>query len=531
MSKAKDLDLFKRSLRGDWQSRMILFQRFLWKSTRVRRFGANCPNIDDFLHDSFTNVLLAGHSYHSGQDFGEWVDSVAAWTALDRQRLRTGDSIRMCAGIEGDEPDNRPRLASYVPPGSGSSDSVAERIAALIGEPNYTLLMRRGVENKTWEDVAAGQPLTGIGLTLVRTVGRLSRFFGAPPPLNDDLEPVFAWAVTEDAAVTHGDPLKPKGRIISMHLDPSFYAPTPEMRAIGLSVPSEVRTIALWDAARASTPPDTNLKQHLENCRYCAELLHSLILMQQALHSDPSVKFLLCPGGFTLVNTNNGEVPAFDRHLAECAVCRQEREPALDRVELSSEQQKSRMRWLKGGGWAAAALILLGGAYLGYKQFSKPAAEQLETQLTLAEAPAPAIAVDTRYKDLAQLISLRDPRFLNSALPRNQMQLYQALKMMESGNLPEGMMLAAEYKSQDPGARLLFGVGLYVQDKAVDGYREVLASEAMSPRNAFRCWATMQCALMIGDMKVVERETDHLASDPEFGPRAKELLARARARH
>ena len=54
-------------------------------------------------------------------------------------------------------------------------------------------------------------------------------------------------------------------------------------------------------------------------------------------------------------------------------------------------------------------------------------------------------------------------------------------------------------------------------------------AEAMSPRQPFRCWSLMQCAFLAGDMKVVEQETEHLASDPEFGPRAKALLARAKA--
>ena len=58
----------------------------------------------------------------------------------------------------------------------------------------------------------------------------------------------------------------------------------------------------------------------------------------------------------------------------------------------------------------------------------------------------------------------------------------------------------------------------------------MLKAEAMQPRNSFRCWTMLQCALIVGDLKVAEREAEHLASDPEYAARAKAVLERARAR-
>src|SRR5487761_1928974 len=102
MSKPKDLDIFARSLSGDWESRNELFKRFVWGNSRVRRLGLRYGQLDDFLHDCFTNLLRTGHQFNKEQDLDDWVESVAAWTALERQRLRDVDEgqVRLCAGGE-----------------------------------------------------------------------------------------------------------------------------------------------------------------------------------------------------------------------------------------------------------------------------------------------------------------------------------------------------------------------------------------------------------------------------------------------
>lgn len=539
MTNAKDLYIFNRSFSGDWQSRIDLFKKFIWDNPRVRPLAAGQQNQDDFLHDCFTNVLRTGHAFGQGQDLGDWIESVAAWTALERRRFRDESAteatrpVRLCAGPEGDEPGGRSRLASYVPPRSGPEDTLRSRISALVGEPQFTLLSQRAIEGSTWEELAAsaGKPRGTIGPMLVRAVDFLCRFFGAPPPLNDDLEPVFTAVVRADASTTHGDPLKPKGRIHSMQLDPGFYALTPEMRQIGLAVPAAVRTVTLWDAARSSFPPNEALRDHLAQCSYCADLLRAMLLMQRALQRSAEADFQLCPGGFTLLNIADDEPgEAFNRHLDACDACREELSRARGAEERSekSAPQPSESGWGKKVAWAAALLVVLGGAYMAGSRIFKPA-DQPVLQSSVPESPTPEVKSDPRYNGIAQAVAVNDPRWLTSVLPQNRRRFSELLDLIQQGQLGEASIGASGLVGQDPGIQMLYARLQYQLKGMGDGYRELLKAEAMPPRNSFRCWVTLQGAIILGDKKTATREVEHLSADPEYAGNAKTLLARMRA--
>src|ERR1700733_7736328 len=111
MSATQDLDIFKRSLAGDRRARMEFFKKFILENSHVRAYGVAYRQMDDFLHDCFANVLRTGHTFAEEQDLGDWVESVAAWTALERRRFRDSGNtsvtgrVRLCAGIEGDLAD------------------------------------------------------------------------------------------------------------------------------------------------------------------------------------------------------------------------------------------------------------------------------------------------------------------------------------------------------------------------------------------------------------------------------------------
>jgi hypothetical protein len=77
---------------------------------------------------------------------------------------------------------------------------------------------------------------------------------------------------------------------------------------------------------------------------------------------------------------------------------------------------------------------------------------------------------------------------------------------------------------------MLFAVIQYQRNSVSEGYRAMLKAEAMPPRNSFRCWAMLQCALLVGELKTVEREVEHLSTDPEYAQPAKAILARVRQR-
>jgi hypothetical protein len=542
MANPKDLDILKRSLSGDWASRVEFFKKFFWANADIRRIGGAYRNVDDFLHDCFTNAMRTGHSYNEEESLDAWVESVVAWTALERERFRNPEAagktgrIRMCAATEGDESGSRARLSSYVPPRSGDQDSLTSRIASLVGEPQYTLLSTLGVQKKTWEEAAAaaGRPMNTIGPLSLRTVDRLARFFGAPPPLNDDLEPIFSWVIREDAKARHSDPEKPKGRVVSMQLDPAFYSPSPELRKIGLSVPSEVRTVNLWQAAMSSAPPPDALRDHLARCNYCTDVLRALLLMQQALESGPAADFLLCPGGVTLGSTSEHEHEPLDQHLAECTLCRSERAGLLHEGEEqdANSQSQPAMSSTHKIAWAAAALLILGvGGYFAAHQFVHPSAAAVPTAPPVtAEAPEPPqVAINPRYKDLSQPIMVTDIRWLQSVLPENRSIFNHAIDRMQNGYVADARMETSGIADRDPGGLMLYAVILYRQNSTSEGYAAVLKAEAMPPRNSFRCWTTLQCALIVGDLKIVEREVDHLSKDPEYAQKAKDLLARAKA--
>ncbi|HEY3838760.1 MAG TPA: hypothetical protein VGL72_19420 [Bryobacteraceae bacterium] len=541
MLDAKELDLFKRSLSGDWQSRVRLYRRYFWSDAGIRAKGSVYRSPDDFLHDCFANAMRSGQSSNPDDSLAIWAQSVADWTALERERFQDPDAagkagrIRMCAGMEGEEPNQRGRLPAYMPPKSGPQDTLHAHLASLLGEPQFTLLSKRGIEKKSWDDAAAAvaRPVNTIGPLVIRAVDRLARFFGAPPPLNDDLEPVFTAIIREDAKTRGSDPEKPRGRVASMNLDPAFYSPTPQLRKIGVSVPAEVRTLTLWEAAMSSTPPAGPLRDHLGRCNYCADVLRALLLMQQALESAPGADYLLCPGGFTLINTPEGEYNALDSHLAECALCREEQAALLDQEAQVEEGQPSAALGMgvKIAIGAAAVLLL---AILGYFMLrpsgSQPGAPGTSSTVAAAPAEVPEVKINPRYRDIAETIRVTDIRWLQSVLPQDREVFSHAIDRLQNSDLSDAKLDASGIADHDPGAQMLYAVILYGRNSVSEGYTGMLKAEAMPPRNDFRCWATLQCALMVGDLKVAAREADHLANNPEYAQKAKAQLARAKAR-
>lgn len=536
MLNPKDVDLFSRTLSADWQSRIEFYRKFILENSRIRRLGSAYRNPEDFLQDTFTNVLRTAHSFQGEENLGDWVESVAAWTGLERQRFRDSEGsveaprVRVSAATEGDEPGFRGRLASYAPPLSGPQDTLAARLISLIGESQYAMLSLRSREGTTWEQVAeaGSKPLNTVGPIVARAADRLARFFGAPPPLNDDLEPVFSWRSEKNPAPNGAE--RTRSRLFAMQTDPSFYSPTPESRKIGLTIPAEVRAITLWDAARSSTPPPPSLRDHLSQCSYCTALLRAMLLVQQALQSGPAASFLVCPGGFTLLNTDPQSYPPFDQHLAECPTCREELHRMSNREEEASRQPggASRRRMLKIGAAAAVVLVLGAGAYIGLERSrSVPPASVPSSP---SEIPLRPMAVDKRFTGLAQPIDVTDKRWLNSVRPQNRDIFAQLITLMRTNRIPLALINASPLADRDPGIEMLYAVGLYEQQSISEGYHAMLKSEAMDPRDPFRCWAMLNCALIVGDLPTVEREADHLAANPDYGKLAKSLLEKARAK-
>jgi DNA-directed RNA polymerase specialized sigma24 family protein len=529
MVNPKDLDLFARSLNGDWHSRIEIFRKYVWDNAQLRRAGSSYRNVEDFLHDTFANALRSGHSFDFNNDLGSWFHSVGVWTDLERRRFRSSDarqepgSVRLSAATEADEQDSRARLTAYAPPSTGTSDTLHSRLTSIIGEPQFSILVKLA-NGSTWDQAAAdaGRPLNGVGFIAARALDRLARFFGAPPPLNDDLEPVFSATRREQSEQKYS------GRLAALHLDRTFYAITPAMRKLGCAMPGDVRSILLWDAACSSTPPSGPLREHLNECSYCTDVLRAMLLAQQALVMAPASGFRICPGAFTLLNTATDSYPPLNQHLAECSACREESTDLLDAgVNESVRPEKAgtnRAMLLAAG---AFGIVLIGGGVWWANSHS--AAKSRASDIAAVAEPVATYAVNAKYSGLAQPIDVTDKKLLASVQPQN-VDVFNQLKMLlQNGRVGVALMSASPLGERDPGIEMLYSVGLFQQKAISEGYRAMLKSEAMSPRHPFRCWATMQWALVVGDIKTVERETEHLANDAEYGKPAKALLERARS--
>jgi DNA-directed RNA polymerase specialized sigma24 family protein len=541
MANATDLDIFTRSLSGDRRARTDLYRKFVHGSSRICRLGAGYQDVNDFLQDTFTNLLRTGHSWDTQSSLAEWVESVAVWTALqkDRQRdihTRSGlGKTRMCAEAEGMDGSSKEVLQSYAPPLTGSDDSPFTRVLEQLTEPERTLLTRRAMEGASWEDTAAaaGKPLNTVGPMFARVVARITRLFGAPPPMDDDLVPVF-----ERAAV---DPGKPEGRAISIQLDTVFYAMTPEMRKIGLATSYDVRWVTLWGTAASSEPPGDDLRQHLDQCHYCADLLRALVAMQRGLRAPAGVDFLLCPGSFTLADSPDEERAAFDQHLAQCADCRKERAGVRQGEGLQSrvvDQAGRESNANPGAGKKIAVvagllLLLGGGSFGGYRYWAGRNTEQSTTGAPIQTEEQPTIATDPRYQDLVQAVGIEDEKILKSVRPENQAAAQWVISKLRMGDIGTVLGVSAQLtqtRPNDPAIRMLYAMSLRTTGWSTDAYREMLKSEALPPRDSFRCWVMFNFGVVAGEMKIMDREAEHLADDPEYGPKVRKTMEKVRER-
>lgn len=532
MPNPKDLDLLSRSLSADWPSRIDFFKKFIFENTSIRRMAAGYRDTEEFLHDVFTNVLRSGHSYDADRDVSDWVESVAAWTALERKRFREreGTEVRVSAAVEVDEPEFRSRLSGYAPPAKSPVDSLTNSLAAIAGQAQLAMIAQRARDDSNWEQIAtaAGKPLNTIGPLIVRGVDRLARCFGAPPPLNADLESVFS--LSQERSSSHDA----SGRIGPMRLDPVFYGLTPELRKIGLTMPAEVRTIRLWDTARSSKPPAADLRDHMVQCGYCADVLRAMLLMQQALNSGTAAPFRLCPSGFTLhTGHEDASYPPLQEHLQSCELCRKETDALFTHDEQSSAAKPRRAGGQRTKLYAIAAVVILAiaGGLLYYSRTHSSGQNDSASASNSRDAiPIRQVAIDARYSDLAQGVSILDKHWQESIRPQNIDFFNHLVTLFRAGEVPIALVNASPIGEYDPAVELLYGVGMFMQKDMPACYHAMLKSEAMAPRNAFRCWVTMQSALMVGDLKVAEREAGHLEKDPEFGKQAKDLLQKAKAR-
>jgi DNA-directed RNA polymerase specialized sigma24 family protein len=531
MASATELDIFARSLGGDRRARIDLYRKYLRDNSRVCRLGSGYADLNEFLHDCFTNLLRTGQSWDKEIGLSQWVETVAAWTALLNERRHdlsargNKGAIRMCAEVEGEDITRREVLSAYAPPLLGPDDSPSSRLLALLTDAEKAVFSKRAIERGTWEEAAAaaGKPLSVTGSIFARTLARLGRFFGAPPPMDEDLIPVFARAAA--------DPHKPEGRAVSLQLDAIFYTITPELQKIGLSTAYDARTVVLWIIAVSGTPPPEELRKHLDQCHYCTDLLRAMILLQQALLSAPGVEFHLCPGAFTLSHAPDMVSEALQKHLAQCSICSAERTQVLEgqapRLTPEGETRDVPAGAGKKIAWVAAAVILLAVvSFAGYRFVASREEVNGKPSVLTSENLTPTVSPDVRYRKLVQNVPLDDARIMASVLPQNRMAARSAIGQFSLGQWATALSISSQVaeKSKDPGMQMLYAMCLYQSRLMTDAYREMLKSESMSPRDSFRCWIMFQFSLMVNDRKIIDREAEHLSADPEYKERVETVM-------
>ena len=544
MPNESELNLIPRALSGDRRARYETYKKYFFESSRLRRIGSGASDETVFLHDTFTNFLRTGQSWNRQENFAEWVEAAGSWTVLQYQRrlsIRQAAAegrIRMCAEMEGEKAAESGgaalEIGSYVPPGP-AHDSAAAYIFGLLDEPQALMLRTKAVENASWEATAAasGRPLDTVGPLFARALTRGVRLFGAPPPIDDDLDTLFARA--------SADRETPDGRRISIQLDSAFYSLGPEMRRLGVQTLRDARMLVLWNAVYAAEM-DAALTQHLVDCDYCASLLDALRILRQALSAKAGTAFLLCPGAYTLtsVQGESGDSPdLLERHVEACPLCASEREQARERGLAAAPSKIGATSSGRKIAWIAAAFAVLLGA--GYVQFRRMGASYgdpshvnpVPEETIVSAAPSvPTIGADPRYRDLVRNVGINDDRIVQSALPGNRRIIQLALSQLALGDISGTlvMMNGILDKGPDPSAELLFAMSLYKNGLISDAYRAMLISEATPPRDTYRCWTMLQFALLVGQKDIVVREVGHLAKDPDYGAMAQTILATVQAR-
>jgi DNA-directed RNA polymerase specialized sigma24 family protein len=534
MANASEIDLLTRSLSGDRRARIELYKKQFRDNSRFAKLAADYPDRTDFLHDCFTNFLRGSRTWDKEGTLAAWVEKIAAGTAMERTRaaglkaqIEQG-TVRLCAEVECE--DGLP-LERYSPPSTIEDNSPLASMADLLDELQAAVFKKRVIERAGWEETAEalGKPLTAIGPAFCRALGRVSRLTGAPPPVEEDLEPVFGR--------TAKDPTIPEGRQITVQLDPIFYTVTPELRKIGLNTSLEARSVVLWEAAISAGPPGAALQDHLNKCHYCADLLKSYLFLQEVLGMSAD-NLVLCPSACSLAVTPEKTRAVFDEHCAQCTLCAAERAEMLHGEVLKAPSQPkppklkgepSPRKRLAAMSAALAALILIPAGIYTYHVRSREAAEKQASAAPHSDVPT--VMADPRLSKLIEPVQLDEEsrsRVMQSALQANKPIVRQALDQFSLGNhdIAAALVQPVAEKTSDPSAHLLYAMSLMHTGMMSDAYREMLTAEAILPRDSLRCWIMLQFSVMVGEMTTARREVEHLANDPKYGPKAKKLWER-----
>jgi hypothetical protein len=218
--------------------------------------------------------------------------------------------------------------------------------------------------------------------------------------------------------------------------------------------------------------------------------------------------FAACPSAEDLARRSSdelalGERQKVDGHLQACALCREDL-AWLARTSESKVVAMERRRWVQYG--AVAAVL----AALAIVPFLRHPSGPVSPYADLVELPV------MNRGDL--MATLSQQKF--APLLEDSLNAYSAgdFRMAES----KARAILATLPT-DPSALFVAAMAEYGQGKTADAEKLMDQSERTQPMTAYRCWAALQLGLATGSRARVDRECKHLAADPAYGTRARQI--------
>ncbi len=299
----------------------------------------------------------------------------------------------------------------------------------------------------------------------------------------------------------------------TMCTDPSVYELDAYWKSQGLDNEDQVRQEVLWVAASSGEVPI-----HTGKCRYCAELLASYARMDSVVTATDRVTMAVCPGAEAFSQYFYGEEKdeAIEQHVRTCSPCREDlafmarsQEPREKTLPL-----KRRLMWL---GAAAAALIF---TVLPWPWNKRP-----------DKFPAHVFPQSSQYAKLAEAPTIDRNELMAESPADRHSRLDQVLVAYDKGDYKEAERISdIIYRAvDDPSAAYLLAMSEYKQGDLKRAFESMRAAERTAPESAYRCWGTLQFALMLGDKATIQRELQHVENDAPYRARCNAIRAQLKS--
>jgi tetratricopeptide (TPR) repeat protein len=290
-----------------------------------------------------------------------------------------------------------------------------------------------------------------------------------------------------------------------MCTDPTVYTPDAFWESQGLTEADQICQEVLWQAAARGEVPI-----HTGKCAFCADLLASFQRLNGILQTQGSVTLAVCPDAAVFARYYYGEKDeAIEEHLKVCKACREDlafmarsQEPRAKTLPL-----KRRLMWLAA---AAAALIftLLPWPWNRKHELAKNVYQR-----------------STRYAQLAQPPVIDRDQLMAVSAADHHSRIDKVIELYDNGDYKTAEQHAdVIYRAvDDPAAAYLLAMAQYKQGKLPQALESMRVSEAMQPMSEYRCWGTLQLALMLGDKATIDRELNHVEKAPVYSDRCNKI--------